>query len=247
MQPVNYDAIAPGYDRRYQRNRYDGVRAVLRQFVDEAHDAAVAEVGCGTGHWLTELSDGGFHPLFGLDLSAGMLRRAQAAAPTARLVRSSASQLPWSDNCLDRVFCVNALHHFPDQQAFIAECRRVLRPGGGLLTIGLDPHQGGDQWWVYDFFPAARDADRLRYPSAARIREWLTASGFREPATEAAQHLPREIAFESARQQGFLDRHATSQFMVIGDDDYEAGMARLLAEQPMLRADLRLYATTAWT
>jgi hypothetical protein len=79
------------------------------------------------------------------------------------------------------------------------------------------------------------------------IREWLTASGFREPATEVAQHLPREIAFESARQEGFLDRHATSQFMVIGDDAYEAGMARLLAEQPVLRADLRLYATSAWT
>jgi ubiquinone/menaquinone biosynthesis C-methylase UbiE len=244
---VNYDLIAPSYDRRYERNQYDGVRAVLRHFVDGAHGAAVAEVGCGTGHWLAELSGGAFHPLIGLDLSAEMLRQARAAAPNARLVRASASRLPCSDNSLDRVFCVNALHHFPDQQAFIAECRRVLRPGGGLLTIGLDPHHGGDQWWVYDFFPAARDADRLRYPSAARIREWLTAAGFRAPATEVAQHLPQEIAVESARRQGFLDRHATSQFMVISDDAFEAGLARLLTEQPVLRADLRLHATSAWT
>ena len=247
MQAVNYDLVAPAYDRRYQRNRYDGVRAALRQFVDDAHGAAVAEVGCGTGHWLAELSDGSFHPLIGLDLSAGMLRQARDAAPNARLVRGSACQLPWSDDSLDRIFCVNALHHFPDPQAFIAECRRVLRPGGGLLTIGLDPHHGGDRWWVYDFFPAARDADRRRYPPTARIREWLTASGFREPATEVAQHLPREIAFESARRQGLLDRHATSQFMVISEDAYEAGLARLLAEQPVLRADLRLSATSAWT
>jgi hypothetical protein len=35
--------------------------------------------------------------------------------------------------------------------------------------------------------------------------------------------------------------------MVISDDDYEAGIARLLIEQPVLRADLRLYATSAWT
>lgn len=247
MQAVNYDLVAPAYDRRYERNRYDGVRAVLRHFVDGAHAAAVAEVGCGTGHWLADLSEGGFRRLIGLDSSLGMLQQAQAPASNARLVRGTADQLPWPDDSLDRVFCVNALHHFPDPQAFICECRRVLRPGGGLLTIGLDPHCGGDQWWVYEFFPAALHADRVRYASTVKIRDWLTASGFREPVTEVAQHLPVEIAFETARRQGFVDRRATSQLMVISDADYEAGMARLLTEQPVLRADLRLYATSAWT
>jgi ubiquinone/menaquinone biosynthesis C-methylase UbiE len=247
MQPVNYDVVASAYDRRYERNRYDGVRSVLRHFVDGVHAAAVAEVGCGTGHWLADLSDGGFRPLVGLDLSLAMLELAQASAPNARLVRGSANHLPWPDDSLDRVFCVNALHHFPDQPAFISECRRVLRPGGGLLTIGLDPHWGGDQWWIYEFFPAALHADRRRYASTGRIRNWLTASGFREPFTEVAQRLTVEIAFETARRQGFFDRRATSQLMVISDDDYEAGMERLLTEQPVLRANLQLYATSAWT
>lgn len=247
MQAVNYDLVAPGYDRRYQRNWYDGVRAVLRRFVGGARGAPVAEVGCGTGHWLADLSDGGFRPLIGLDSSSGMLRQAQAAAPNARLIRGAADRLPWADDSFDRIFCVNALHHFPDQQAFISECRRVLRPGGGLLTIGLDPHRGGDQWWVYDFFPAALHADRLRYASTLKLRDWLTASGFRDPVTQVAQHLTVETPFETARRQGLVDRRATSQLMVIGDDEYEAGMARLLTEQPVLRADLRLYATSGWT
>ena len=94
MQAVNYDLVATAYDRRYERNRYDGVRAVLRQFVDGAHAAAVAEVGCGTGHWLADLSDGGFRPLIGLDLSSGMLRQAQASVPTVRLVRGTAANCP---------------------------------------------------------------------------------------------------------------------------------------------------------
>jgi ubiquinone/menaquinone biosynthesis C-methylase UbiE len=247
MQTVNYDLVAPGYDRRYERNRFDGVRAVLHRFVDSALGAPVAEVGCGTGHWLADLSDGGFRPLVGLDLSSGMLQQAQAAAPNARLVRGAANKLPWADDSLDRVFCVNALHHFADQQAFVSECRRVLRPGGGLLTIGLDPHAGVDHWWIYDFFPAAVHADRLRYASTVKIRDWLTASGFREPVTQVAQHLSVAIPFETARRQGFVDRRAASQLMVISDDDYETGMARLLTEQPVLRADLRLYATSAWT
>ena len=246
MQTVDYDVVAPQYDRRYERNRYDGMRTTLRRFVDGADAAAVAEVGCGTGHWLADLSDRGFSLLAGLDLSAQMLHHAQASAPNARLVRGVAHQLPWADGSLDRIFCVNALHHFPDQQAFICECRRALRPGGGLLTIGLDPHRGDDQWWVYEFFPAALRADLLRYTSTATIRDWLTGSGFRQPLTEVAQHFPVDLPFETARRQGFVDRRATSQLMVISDEDYEAGMTRLLTEQPVLRADLRLHATTAW-
>jgi hypothetical protein len=54
------------------------------------------------------------------------------------------------------------------------------------------------------------------------------------------------MSLDAARREGFIDRSATSQLMVISDDDYETGMRRLMAEQPVLRADLRLYATTAW-
>jgi len=52
------------------------------------------------------------------------------------------------------VYSINALHHFDDRSAHFAEARRVLRPGGGILTIGLDPHTGKDRWFIYDFlFP----------------------------------------------------------------------------------------------
>ena len=246
QQPVNYDVVAPEYERRYQRNRYDGVRACLHRFIDDAPGAAVAEVGCGTGHWLADLSDRRFSRLVGLDLSRRMLEQAHIAAPQALLVRGTASHLPWADDSFDRVFCVNALHHFPDQAACIFECRRVLRSGGGLLAIGLDPHTGADRWWVYDFFPAALEADRRRYASTATIRDWFSTAGFREPVTEVAQHLSSEISFEVAQRDGRVDRRSTSQLMVISDEDYAAGMRRMVTEQPVLRADLRLHATTAW-
>jgi SAM-dependent methyltransferase len=239
---VNYDLIASVYDQRYEANRYDGIDALLRRFVGNA--GTVAEVGCGTGHWLAAIGDPG-RTVAGLDVSPVMLRRARATAPHAMLARARAERLPWPAARFDRLFCINALHHFADARPFMSEARRVLRPGGGLLTIGLDPHTGEDRWWIYDYFPSARTADLARYPPTTKIRAGLVAAGFIDATTEIAQHLPLDIPFHLACERGHLDRRARSQTLIISDREYEEGMARLHAEQPILRADLRLYATVA--
>jgi len=243
---VDYDAVAPAYDRRYERNRYDGVAAVLQRFIGEPGTVDAAEVGCGTGHWLAELQ-GRARTVAGLDLSAHMLARARTAAPRALVARGRAEMLPWAAGSFDRLFCINALHHFADPDAFMIEARRVLRPNGALLTVGLDPHTGRDTWWIYDYFPGALKADRARYLSTAAIRAGLQAAGFVEAVTEVAQHFPATIPFATAVERGMIDRRATSQLMVISDAEYEEGMQRLRAEQPILRSDLRLFATVAWS
>ena len=243
---VDYDAVAPAFDKRYERNRFDGVQAVLESFIDMPGGAAAAEVGCGTGHWLAVLQ-GRTRQAAGVDLSAEMLRRARLAAPRAHVVRGRAEKLPWRAGSFDRLFCINALHHFADRDAFMIEAHRVLRPGGALLTIGLDPHTQLDSWWIYDYFPSALEADRARYLPTQRIRERLHAAGFREAATEIAQHIPASVPFALALERGLVDRTASSQLMVLSDAEYEEGLLRLSAEQPILHADLRLYATVAWT
>jgi SAM-dependent methyltransferase len=189
----------------------------------------------------------------GLDPAWNMLERAQRSTAGVPLVQGRAESLPYATSSLDRVFCINALHHFTDARAFFGEARRVLRPGGGVLTVGLDPHVGDDRWWIYEAFPSALDADLRRYPATARIRRELAAAGFDDCATRVAQHLPARVPFRKARALGMLDRSSTSQLMVIDDDAYERGIAGLEAAQAalgdadlMLSADLRLYATTGW-
>ena|SRR5436190_12024852 len=241
---VDYDVVAPAYDKRYERNRYDGVLAVLQRFIGEPGQVDAAEVGCGTGHWLADL-ERCVRMIAGLDPSAEMLRRARAAAPSARIVRARAEQLPWATARFDRMFCINALHHFTDRDAFLIEAHRVLRPGGAIMIVGLDPHTGLDSWWIYDYFPAALQADLARYPPTAAIREELRAAGFAGSTTEVAQHLPAAVPFATAVERGLVDRYATSQLTVLSDAEYEQGIERLRAEQPIIRADLRLYATIA--
>jgi len=243
MRPIDYDDVAPEFDRRYARNQYDGTQSALIQFLGGGRPATL-EAGCGTGHWLA-LVEPRLDTVAGLDPSWKMLELAQAAAPRALLARATAERIPFAAASFDRVFAINAFHHFSDPVRFATECRRVLRPGGAFMTIGLDPGTGLDRWWVYDYFPPALAADRQRYPATKKIREMLAAAGFIDAHTSIAQHLPAERTFETAEREGLLDRRSTSQLLVISDEDFESGMRRLREERPVLRADLRLYATIA--
>lgn len=244
-KPIDYDDVAPDYDRRFERNRWDGVETALERFIDGPAPLLAGEVGCGTGHWLAFI-DKQVRMAVGLDRSREMLQRAREAAPRALLVRGRAEKLPWRAGSFDRLFCINALHHFDDARAFMIEARRVLRSDGALLTVGLDPHTGLDRWWIYDYIPAALEADRKRYLPGHAIRSRLEAAGFAQTKTEVAQHIGAEVPFERAMARGMVERSATSQLMVVNDEDYQAGLRQLIAEQPVLRSDLRVYATIGW-
>jgi SAM-dependent methyltransferase len=251
-QRVDYDRVAAVYESRYQRNNYSGVEQTLAAFVEGGLEARyhVLEVGCGTGHWVRRLRESR-QIAFGLDPSAAMLEVTRESL-RGQVIRGRAEALPCASASCDRLLCVNALHHFSDPAGFLVEARRVLRPGGGVLSVGLDPHNGHDQWWVYDYFPAALTEDQRRYLPTDRIRELMRAAGFSQCETRMIQNLPRQMTVSEARSGGFLDRRSTSQLMVISDAEYDAGIKRIEAAETtdetsrILRSDLRLYATIGW-
>jgi ubiquinone/menaquinone biosynthesis C-methylase UbiE len=251
---VDYDRFADGFDRRYTLHTYSGVRETLLDFIGSERPAAILEVGCGTGHWLDAVS--GRSPLVaGVEPSFGMLSRARHAAPSARLVRASAEMLPWRDASFDRVFCVNALHHFTDRQRFFAEARRVLRQGGGLLTIGKDPHAERDEWWVYNYFPETLEIDRARFAAVRTLRGELSRAGFAWAESSEADRVEALMLVDDAFAAGAVDRAYTSQLTVLTDDEFTAGVGRLRSAEAEaerdgaalnLVTDFRLYATAAW-
>jgi ubiquinone/menaquinone biosynthesis C-methylase UbiE len=241
---TDYDRIADRYDTRYRVYPYDGVRETLITFLGP--DAKIVlEVGCGTGHWLGPKT-------IGLDPSAGMLARARASHPGARLVRGRAEALPWRDATFDRIYCVNALHHFTDRNAFFAEARRVLKPGGGLLTIGKDPHTDHDDWWVYAYFEETRAIDRERYARVRTLRGEMALAGFAWTESMEADRIEVVRPASEAIAAGVVDPAFTSQLTVLSDEEYAAGAEKLrLANEAaggelQLVADFRLYATIGW-
>jgi ubiquinone/menaquinone biosynthesis C-methylase UbiE len=276
---TDYDRIADRFDARYAHYPYDGVRETLLAFLGPGL-SAVLEVGCGTGHWLAiahaarlpapspvegpvsspaeALAPSRVEeerspvPLIGVDPSGPMLDRARVAAPGVLLVRARAEALPWPDASFDRVFCINALHHFGDRAQFFAEARRILKPGGGLLTIGKDPYTEHDQWWVYDYFEETRAIDRARFARVRTLRGEMALAGFAWTESMEADRVEVVRPASEAIANGIVDPSFTSQLTVLSEEEYQRGADRLrqandaAGGQLQLVADFRLYATIGW-
>ena len=246
---TDYDSIADRFDTRYRQYSYDGVRDALLNFLGPQSSAAL-EVGCGTGYWLGVSARRGF--LAGVEPSARMLERARVAAPEARLVRARAEELPWCDASFDRIFCVNALHHFADRGRFFAEARRVLKPGGGLLTIGKDPHTDRDDWWVYQYFEETRAIDLERFARVRTLRGEMALAGFAWTESMEADHMEIVYPASDALANGIVDAAFTSQLTVLSEEEFRRGVDRLCKANEeaggelQLVADVRLYATVGW-
>jgi ubiquinone/menaquinone biosynthesis C-methylase UbiE len=249
---VNYDTIAGVYDRRYERSDYG---PVLRLLLDFARGGkSLLEIGCGTGHWLCGLAEAGYDTV-GLDPSGNMLRVAMEKSQEPVLIQGCAESIPFGTGTVDRLFCINAFHHFSHQGRFMAEAGRVLCHGGGMLIVGLDPHTGLDRWWIYDYFPQVIDIDKRRYPSAISLRKSMQENGFVNCSTIEALRMPVKRSARSALQNGQLGRATTSQLTILTDEEYDAGLGRLIKDIELneaqhrdltIGADLRLYATTGW-
>ncbi|MGB9301813.1 MAG: class I SAM-dependent methyltransferase [Anaerolineae bacterium] len=157
---VDYDQIAPSYDQRYGALQYEGVASTLLSLAPAGSAERILEVGCGTGHWLTE-PQAVFPHVYGLDSSIRMLEQADQELRD-RLVCGEAGHLPLSEAVFDLIFCVNAFHHFDRKQETLTRAAQALRSGGTLAMIGMDPHTGQDHWSLYHYFEGTREADLLQ-------------------------------------------------------------------------------------
>lgn len=108
----------------------------------------VLEIGSGTGFFLLNLAQAGFvGRAFCTDISPGMVEACTAngtrlGIPVSGRV-ADAEDLPFPHASFDLVLGHAVLHHLPDVDAALAECLRVLRPGGRLVIAG-EPSRWGD-------------------------------------------------------------------------------------------------------
>ncbi|MGI8695720.1 MAG: class I SAM-dependent methyltransferase [Mycobacteriales bacterium] len=135
-----YDDIADWYEQEFlaasptQAGDPIGVGRSLRTLLG-AGDGPCLEIGCGTGVQADPIRALGWTPI-GIDLSAGMLRHARARLPVAR---ADAERLPLADGRSAVVVAVMVHTDMPNYPMVLREVRRVLRPGGVFVHVGVHP------------------------------------------------------------------------------------------------------------
>ena len=104
--------------------------------------ADVLEVGCGRGGGAAFVMESlGPRSVTGVDLATTAIRRCRAryGRPGLTFRVGDAERLPFPDGRFDVVISVESTHCYPDVPRFLAEARRVLRPGGRLLLADFRP------------------------------------------------------------------------------------------------------------
>jgi demethylmenaquinone methyltransferase/2-methoxy-6-polyprenyl-1,4-benzoquinol methylase len=180
------------YDRASRWSRFEEpferrAQAVGLDLLRVQPGERVLELGCGAGGALIALARavGPAGRVVGIDLSPGMIRQAAARLPRARLSERAellvgdAGSIPFTDASFDAVFMSFTLELFdtPEIPLVLAECRRVVRPGGRIGVVSLsraDPVRWPTRLyeWLHDRFPATLDCR----PIHARLA--LEAAGF---------------------------------------------------------------------
>jgi demethylmenaquinone methyltransferase/2-methoxy-6-polyprenyl-1,4-benzoquinol methylase len=205
---AHYDKISRIYDLLAERSEAP-VRAAGLKKLGAAPGERVLEIGFGTGHCLASLAaaTGPKGEVYGIDLSAGMIRtargflRKKGCNERIELICGDAMRLPFRAAMMDAVFVSFALELFdtPDIPEVLGECRRVLQPGGRIVVASMSKEGRVTALvrtyeWAHRHFPNLLDCRPIFVARA------LEAAGFRIVSAEMQKMwVPVEIVLATAK------------------------------------------------
>ncbi|RZQ64501.1 class I SAM-dependent methyltransferase [Amycolatopsis suaedae] len=194
--------------------------------------ATVLEAGCGEGYG-ADLIAGTAARVIALDYDAPSVTHVSAAYPRVRPIQGNLATLPLGSSTVDVVANFQVIEHLWDQAGFLAECHRVLRPGGRLLVT--TPNR-------LTFTP---DSDTPLNPYHTRelapseLDELLREAGFAVERLDGLGHGPRLRELDARHSGSIIDAQLA---VVLGELPGQASWpATLLADVGSIAtADFRI-------
>jgi demethylmenaquinone methyltransferase/2-methoxy-6-polyprenyl-1,4-benzoquinol methylase len=202
--------LSYGQDKRWKRQ--------LATLASNSPHLRALDLACGTGDIAFELALRGAD-VTGLDITLRMLQIAQRKARTpsgsVSFVAGDMMALPFPDRSFDLVTTGYGLRNVPELAAALAEIRRVLTPGGRLLSLDFNKPANPIVRSIYLTYLTLvgsalgavlhRDPDTYRYiaesirryPGAAGVCALARAAGFADCSYQSV--LGGLMAIHSAR------------------------------------------------
>lgn len=226
---------AATYERHDALQREVELRLVDSLDYYEGKPTRVLDVGCGTARGTARLKKRWRGAeVIALDVSLPMLHQARKHAgwrkPFAR-VCADATALPFPDHSMDVVYSSLCMQWCDTPRPLLAECARVLRPGGFMVASTLGP----------DTLSELRSAWAAADPARAHVGRFLDmhdvgdaalAAGLKDPVLDAdhiVMHYP-DVRTLLADLKG------------LGATNADAGRARGLTGKTRFRTMLEAYA-----
>lgn len=171
---------------------------VYRQLAPRCANRDVLEAGCGEGYGADLIADVASR-VIGLDYDETTVAHVRARYPRIEMHHGNLAHLPLPDESVDVVVNFQVIEHLWDQGQFVAECRRVLRPGGALLIS--TPNR--------ITFSPGRDTPlnpfHTRELNAAELRELLTDAGLTVDAVLGVFHGPGLVELDRKYGGSIID------------------------------------------
>jgi len=204
-----FGEIAPRYDFLNRLLSFGVDRSWRRRTVSTlapGPESRLLDLCCGTGDLALALAETGAE-VCGADFTAPMLllaRRKAGAESRTTWARADAQALPFADCSFDAVTIAFGIRNVEDPRRALAECQRVLKPGGRLAVLEffrirnpvwrflfrsyflyvlpliarvVRAGRGG----AYRYLPASVDA----FPEPEVFIDWMTEAGFCEVSNRA--------------------------------------------------------------
>jgi ubiquinone/menaquinone biosynthesis C-methylase UbiE len=231
---IIYDEIGRGYNATRHSDPYIADRLI--HWLQPEKDGQYLEIGCGTGNYLSALSERGYR-FSGVDPSEVMLEAARKAHPEYSFSLGSADHIPFPDHHFNGAIAVLTFQHWEKRLEGLRELRRVLKPGSRLVFFSYTPEQQKG-YWLDHYFGGMIDRIMKGIPSLKEMEELLVNAGFEVPDTEKyfvrpdlLDHFLYSYKFDS---QAYLDeniRNNTSAFRLFcPQDELDSGLERLRAD-----------------
>lgn len=167
---ASYVAVTERPGQPASRSQLEMLEARYTWAAEQARGKDVLEAACGAGMGLPLLADAAISVQAG-DVDGKNLRTAEAVCAwhsNITLRQFRAEELPFPDESFDLVLLFEAIYYIPDAGRFFEESRRVLRPGGTLLIVTVNP-----EWTGFNPSPL-----KTRYWSVGDLLNALHARGF---------------------------------------------------------------------